>query len=431
MVNSNLKVNKNKFFKYYPSGGLILFLVFIFSYSLLRDTEIPIFHLLLGLTLVYLVGLIDDYKDLRLRNKILLQLVAVFYLCYFGIRVSFITNPIDGFFYLESFSIPITIIWVLLLVNMFNLLEGIKDLAIGVANISSIIIWLIAWDLGRNDTAILALLITVVLTFFNICNKYFNKNYRLGNSGSMLLGAIMAIITISGALKSVTFISLLLPLLIVGVPILNGLVGLYNVITTKQTNNQIRVKLLHHLFLNWGLTEGQSRMAFYFLSVIFGMLAFLLIKITTTQSLIIILLILFFLVLVLHGLRSGELRNKRLENVKLLKDIQLNLYQIKDIVRTRKINGDIKVVKQELDELGSVIINKIPIYIKEIVDESAITQAEDLSINEQIDDTINIIEEVINTYSNELENLDYILKEYKEDLKETVEILDKLYIKLK
>lgn len=433
MSNIDRTIHKkpDNFFEKYPVGGLFLYLTFIISYIFLNPVDTPVYHLYSGLTLIYLVGLIDDYKDLNFKLKLLFQLMAIFYLVYFGVKVNFITNPVEGFIYLEELSIPVTILWIFTLVNLINLLVGIRDLIYGITIIPTIFVALIAWDLGRNLSAALALILVISLLLLKIVNKYFKKNWELGNSGSMLTGAILAIISISGAVKSITFLSLLLPLMVMGVPVLNGLIGLIIIFIKKKRLTQLRTKLLHHLLLDWGLTEKQSRMAFYLLSLLFGVVSFLLIKVTRAQSLIIIAILLFFLVIGLQELRRGIFKKEELKNVKLLKDIQLNLYQIKDIIKMRTINGDLKIISQELNDLQKVISVKIPDYMKNVYEETSAVSEKESDINVQVTNMIDLIDEVITNYSMELDNLDFILNEYKGELEETVEYLDNLYLRLK
>jgi UDP-N-acetylmuramyl pentapeptide phosphotransferase/UDP-N-acetylglucosamine-1-phosphate transferase len=387
-------------------------------------------HLLAGLALIYLIGVIDDYKDLTAKLKLFLQLAVISYLVFYGIRVTYVTNPFEGFIYFENLSIPVTVIWILMMVNLMNLLNALKGMASGIAMITSVFIIIIAWDLGRMFTVVFAGILLAGLIITRLLNRK-NGNWELGNSGSMLIGALLAIISIVGAVKSVTFISLFLPVILLGVPIINGFIGLYQVIfSPKYKLNQLRTRMLHHVLLDWGISEDQSRQILYIITFVFGLAAFLLTKITTTQSFMIIILIAFFLLVYFRELRHNAVKRHKLVNVKLLKDIQLNLYQIRDKLQYKLANGELTTVREEISELETILIKRIPNYLRDI-DNFNYNFSDDDSISYQLEEILNLIENIFDNYYSEYENLNYILRNYNYELRETKEKLDQIYMKLK
>ena len=422
------KVNNKKI--NYPLGGLLVFIIFMLGFLILEGSYSINYHLLAGLALIYLIGLIDDYKDLSAKLKLLLQLAVISYLVFYGIRVTYITNPFEGFIYFENLSIPVTVIWILMMVNLMNLLNALKGMASGIAMITSVFIIIIAWDLGRMFTVVFAGILLAGLIVANLLDKKFN-NWELGNSGSMLIGALLAIISIVGAVKSVTFISLFLPVILLGVPIINGFIGLYQVISKPNFKlNQLRTRMLHHILLDWGMSEEQSRQILYIITFVFGLAAFLLTKITTTQSFMIIILIAFFLLVYFRELRHNAARRTNLVNVKLLKDIQLNLYQIRDKLQYKLANGELTAVREEITELETILTKKLPTYFND-VDNFNYNFSDEDSISYQLDEILNLIEKVFDYYYSEYENLNYVLRDYEDELRETIEKLDQIYMKLK
>ena len=414
----------------YPLGGLLVFLIFMIGFFALRGNYSINLHLLAGLALIYLIGVIDDYKDLTAKLKLFLQLAVISYLVFYGIRVTYVTNPFEGFIYFENLSVPVTVIWILMMVNLMNLLNALKGMASGIAMITSVFIIIIAWDLGRMFTVVFAGILLAGLIITRILNRK-NGNWELGNSGSMLIGALLAIISIVGAVKSVTFISLFLPVILLGVPIINGFIGLYQVIfSPKYKLNQLRTRMLHHVLLDWGISEDQSRQILYIITFVFGLAAFLLTKITTTQSFMIIILIAFFLLVYFRELRHNAAKRHKLVNVKLLKDIQLNLYQIRDKLQYKLANGELTTVREEISELETILIKRIPNYLRDI-DNFNYEFTDDDSISYQLEEILNFIENIFDNYYSEYENLNYILRDYNYELRETKENLDQIYMKLK
>ena len=414
----------------YPLGGLLVFVIFMIGFFALRGNYSINLHLLAGLALIYLIGVIDDYKDLTAKLKLFLQLAVISYLVFYGIRVTYVTNPFEGFIYFENLSIPVTVIWILMMVNLMNLLNALKGMASGIAMITSVFIIIIAWDLGRMFTVVFAGILLAGLIITRLLNRK-NGNWELGNSGSMLIGALLAIISIVGAVKSVTFISLFLPVILLGVPIINGFIGLYQVIfSPKYKLNQLRTRMLHHVLLDWGISEDQSRQILYIITFVFGLAAFLLTKITTTQSFMIIILIAFFLLVYFRELRHNAVKRHKLVNVKLLKDIQLNLYQIRDKLQYKLANGELTTVREEISELETILIKRIPNYLRDI-DNFNYEFTDDDSISYQLEEILNFIETIFDNYYSEYENLNYILRDYNYELRETKEKLDQIYMKLK
>ena len=414
----------------YPLGGLLVFIIFMVGFFALRGNYSINLHLLAGLALIYLIGLIDDYKDLSAKVKLFLQLSVVSYLVFYGIRVTYVTNPFEGFIYFEELSIPVTVIWILMMVNLMNLLNVLKGMASGIAMITSVFIIIIAWDLGRMFTVVFAGVLLAGLIVASLMNRK-NGNWELGNSGSMLIGALLAIISIVGAVKSVTFISLFLPVILLGVPIINGFIGLYQVIfRPKFKLNQLRTRMLHHVLLDWGISEDQSRQILYIITFVFGLAAFLLTKITTTQSFMIIILIAFFFLVYFRELRHNSAKKNKLINVKLLKDIQLNLYQIRDKLQYKLANGELTTVREEISELETILSKRIPSYFRDM-DSFDYNFNDDDPISYQLEEILNVIENVFDTYYSEFDNLNYILRDYQSELRKTKEKLDQIYMKLK
>lgn len=413
-----------------PLGGLLVFFIFISGFLIFGVERVASFHLISALTLIYLLGLIDDYKDLNFKTKLFLQVVVVAYLVYFGIRVNYITNPFEGFIYFEELSFPITLIWFVLMINLLNLLDALKGLASGIAIISSTFILIIAWDLGRYLTVLFAALLLLGL----IIIKYLNRNYdnwELGNSGSMFVGALLAIISIIGAVKSITFISLVLPAMLLGVPIINGLIVFYQLIFKKGFKlNQLRSRLLHHILLDSGLNEDQSRQILYIISFSFGLAAFLLTKIATTQSFMIIILVFFGLLIYFRELKNSAQQKNNLVNVKLLKDVQLSLYQIRDKLQYKLANGELTVVREEIEDLEEILAERLPLYLTD-VEAIEYQLQKDERIENQLGDILRLLEKVFDHYHSELDNLDYVLRDYEDELRETVRKLDEIYYKLK
>ena len=166
-----------------------------------------------------LIGLIDDYKNLPAKVKLLGQIAAACVVVYFDVRIDFITDPFGDFLYLEYLAAPATVFWIVGLTNTVNLIDGLDGLAAGVAVIASITIFLVAL---QQEVMVVALF-TAALAGSALGFLRYNFNPArifMGDTGSMFLGFILAGISVIGAVKCAATIALIVPILARGVPIL-------------------------------------------------------------------------------------------------------------------------------------------------------------------------------------------------------------------
>ena len=144
-------------------GGIGIYVAFMVAIlSVLAFTEVSpevlyeIIGLLVGGSIIFIVGLIDDYVNLPAKVKLLGQIIAACVLVFaFDVRIDFITDPFGDYIYLEFLAIPATIFWLVGLTNTVNLIDGLDGLAAGVSTIASITIFLVALQQGIILVAVL------------------------------------------------------------------------------------------------------------------------------------------------------------------------------------------------------------------------------------------------------------------------------------
>src|SRR5690554_84547 len=122
-------------------GGVAIFIGFIISALLLLyyDYNPQVLGLLLGGTVILLLGVADDILTLPPLVKLAGQVLAAAIPVYFGIQVNFIQNPFDGYLHLGWMSIPVTILWIVGVTNSINLIDGLDGLASGVSFIALLV----------------------------------------------------------------------------------------------------------------------------------------------------------------------------------------------------------------------------------------------------------------------------------------------------
>src|SRR3989344_3769856 len=161
----------------------------------------PILGILLGGSIVLLLGLLDDIYRLKSWFKFLVQLAAAGAAIYFGVEISFFSNPLNGLVPLGLLAIPLTLLWIVGMTNAVNLIDGLDGLAAGVTAISAGTLFLVALRTHQLGAALLMLALAGAALGFLRYN--FNPaSIFLGDSGSYFLGFILAAASIIGVFKT-------------------------------------------------------------------------------------------------------------------------------------------------------------------------------------------------------------------------------------
>ncbi|WP_311650415.1 glycosyltransferase family 4 protein [Selenomonas artemidis] len=279
-------------------GGIGIYAAFMVSVlvqmsisDLSPELMTSLWGLLAGGTIIVAIGIIDDYRDLPAKVKLLGQILAACVLVIgFDVRIDVITDPLGDFIYLEYFAIPATIFWVVGLTNTVNLIDGLDGLAAGVSSIAAVTIFLVAMEEGIPFVA----MITAALAGAAIGFLYYNFNPArifMGDTGSMFLGFMLAGISVIGAVKSAATIALIVPILALGLPILDTTFA----IVRRARNHRPIFKPdkghLHHRLLAHGFTQKQAVLLMYVVSALFGLCALALTAVSTQAALLIIIIV--------------------------------------------------------------------------------------------------------------------------------------------
>ena len=279
-------------------GGIGIYAAFMVSIlvqllfvDLTPEYMMSLIGLMVGGTIIVAIGIIDDYCDLPAKVKLLGQIIAASVLVIaFDVRIDFVTDPLGDFIYLEWFAIPATIFWIVGLTNTVNLIDGLDGLAAGVSSIAAVTIFLVAMEEGIPFVA----MVTAALAGAAVGFLYYNFNPArifMGDTGSMFLGFILAGISVVGAVKSAATIALIVPILALGLPILDTTFA----IVRRARNHRPIFKPdkghLHHRLLACGFTQKQAVLLMYVVSALFGLCALALTAVSTQAATLIILIV--------------------------------------------------------------------------------------------------------------------------------------------
>ena len=289
-------------------GGIGIYFAFMIAVlRVLSFTEVTheVMTELIGLmvsgTLIVIVGVIDDYKNLPAKVKLLGQIIAACVLVIaFDVRIDFITDPFGDYFYLEWLAIPATVFWLVGLTNTVNLIDGLDGLAAGVSTIASITIFLVALQQGIMLVAVL----TAALAGAAFGFLYYNFNPAkifMGDSGSQFLGFMLAGISVIGAVKSAATIALIVPILALGLPILDTTFAIVRRYRGGVPIFKPDKGHLHHRLLDLGFSQRQAVLLMYVISAMLGLSA---VALTEVSSQIAIAIVCVVVVVVLFGAKK-------------------------------------------------------------------------------------------------------------------------------
>jgi UDP-GlcNAc:undecaprenyl-phosphate/decaprenyl-phosphate GlcNAc-1-phosphate transferase len=261
------------------SGGVAIF-AGVISTSYLLMGDLPLFRtLLIGGILLVLIGLIDDGYKSRGREfpvwpRLIVYIGVAFIPIWQGIVIQGVSSPSSAamIIFTPAIGTIITVIWVFALINMLNFIDGIDGLASGVCVISSLTLFAASLIFSHPHTA----LVTVALA--GSCLAFLAYNFHparifMGDAGATFLGYTLAVTAIAGTLKGATLLSLSVPLLALGVPILDTVIVFSRRLLEGKGLHRADNLHTHHSLMKWGLTQVQTVSFLYLIAAVFSLLS--------------------------------------------------------------------------------------------------------------------------------------------------------------
>ena len=179
-----------------------------------------------AMIMVVLLGVWDDVRQIRPSQKFLVQLLLASLVYAAGFHVSGITDPLgDGKLNLGAWDYLVTVFWIIGVTNAINLIDGLDGLATGVSGIALLTMFPIALLQNDAGTAVVALILAGAV--FGFLRYNFNPaRVFLGDSGSLFLGFMLAILSLQSSTKSTTAFAILVPMVALGLPIMDTLLSM-------------------------------------------------------------------------------------------------------------------------------------------------------------------------------------------------------------
>ncbi len=261
-------------------GGVIIFIAFIISTGIsfllgrsqmLGSFDTHYLGLVLGGVIILGLGIFDDIRGARAPVKLIFQTIAALILIACGYNVEVLTNPLGGQIRLGLWGGPLVVLWVLTVTNAFNLLDGLDGLAAGTAAIAGLVLFFSSVDGLPFMPTITIALVGGCLGFLRY-NRYPARIF-LGDTGSLLIGFILAAVSIQSSFKTTAGIALILPLIVLLLPLADLTIAFCRRIARGQNPLTGDRKHLHHRLVEMGFSPRETVRMFYLLTINLGLLA--------------------------------------------------------------------------------------------------------------------------------------------------------------
>jgi UDP-GlcNAc:undecaprenyl-phosphate/decaprenyl-phosphate GlcNAc-1-phosphate transferase len=235
--------------------------------------------LLFGSLLILGVGIWDDVMQMRPRNKLIAQVVVALISMLYGFVIPGITNPFDrnpGTNWIDFplwVGVPLTLLWYVGMMNAINFLDGLDGLLAGVAAISSIFLFVISVLHGNPVVAL------VVVALAGAALGFLPYNFNpariiLGDAGSLFIGYVFATVSIIGASKTAIAISVVVPLLVLALPVLDTAAAIVRRASSgRRITEADRGHFHHQLIFRFGLNVRQAVLLLYAVCFVLGAVA--------------------------------------------------------------------------------------------------------------------------------------------------------------
>ncbi|MGQ9523215.1 MAG: glycosyltransferase family 4 protein [Armatimonadota bacterium] len=246
-------------------GGIAIYLAALLPPLVVLKGVVPptMLGILLGATLLALVGLVDDWLDLSALSQTAAILAAGTIAALMGARVEFLSNPLGGMIWLGKWAVPATVAWMFLVTKAVDMVDGLDGLAAGISAIAAASLGLIA--LGRHEPSLAVWAAGVS----GACVGFLRYNFSpasifMGTIGAQFLGFMLGGLSVVGVFKMAAAVTLVLPLLVLGVPVADAVrVVTVRLLMGRPAHMAARDHFHHILLKHWGLSQRTAVFVMY------------------------------------------------------------------------------------------------------------------------------------------------------------------------
>ncbi len=254
-------------------GGLGIFLsVMICTILFVNMPDNKMLSIIIGAQIMVFIGFIDDINALDAKYKFVAQILAAIITVYGGVRITAFSPFFGGnlIVFNTIVSSIITVIWIVGITNTINFIDGLDGLSGGISSISALAISYISFANGRNEIAVLTMIL------FGACVGFLPYNFSparifIGDTGALFVGYMLAVISVEGAIKGAVTIAIIAPILTLGIPIFDMAYAIVRRLLKKQPPWVADKGHIHHRLLDLGLGHRSTVLLLYFINILFGL----------------------------------------------------------------------------------------------------------------------------------------------------------------
>ena len=290
-------------------GGLGIYLGFLLGYIIFGHESIQMNSILIGSFIIVLVGIIDDINPIKARYKLIGQIIGASVVPIFGGMLLKDVSAFGVYINFGYFSYIITILFIVGIINCINLIDGLDGLAGGLSAIYFIMIGVVSILFNNSsglDTILTFIMLGATLGF--LVHNFNPASIFMGDSGSMFLGYIIAIIALLGY-KNVTFTSLVVPVFLIAIPIMDTLFAIVRRVLKHEPIMKPDKSHLHHQLLKLNFSVRKTVLIIYFVDILFAIASIIYVFNDPIYG-IVIYVVLFILVLILI-IKTDIIHNKK------------------------------------------------------------------------------------------------------------------------
>ncbi|MDR1042411.1 MAG: undecaprenyl/decaprenyl-phosphate alpha-N-acetylglucosaminyl 1-phosphate transferase [Clostridiales Family XIII bacterium] len=235
--------------------------------------------LIAGGAVIFIAGVVDDVRGMRPLVKLAFQIAGAAVAFALGVRMDTIKlielNLTGGSAGNLVVSFIITVIWIVAIVNMINLIDGMDGLAAGVVGISSLAIAYAGYLRGNYDITLGMCTVSGSAFGFLPFNFYRAKSF-MGDSGAMVLGFMLASVSVMGQAKGTTIVAIIVPVVVLGVPMFDVIFAVFRRLLRGQSILSADKGHLHHQLSRIGMGQRRTVLMLYGITSVMGVAAILL-----------------------------------------------------------------------------------------------------------------------------------------------------------
>lgn len=246
------------------------------THDLFTMQDIDYRILFVGTTCMFCVGLVDDIVQLSPGAKLAGQIAAACIVAASGVSIGAIRMLGNNYLELSWIDAPITVLYLIIFVNVINLIDGLDGLAAGIVAISAVGLMILTSFRGTT------FLVLACVALVGACVAFLRYNFHpasvfMGDSGALLLGLILGVISVTGVVRTQSFVVMLIPFVIAGVPVLDTLSSIVRRKHEHHPVGEADMEHIHHRLVRFGLSQRTAVLILYACSAVLVGIACLLI----------------------------------------------------------------------------------------------------------------------------------------------------------